>query len=59
MRFLETQKVKDGHEVLIHFRKIQMFLSNYHFLQFCHNLPQLSQNDPTFGGFDDFGPFLA
>ena len=36
-----------------------MFLSNYHLLQFCHKLPQFSQNDPTFGGYDDFWPFLA
>ena len=59
MRFLQTQKVKDRHEVWKQFQKNQMFLSNYHLLQFCHKLPQFSQNDPTFGGFDDFGPFLA
>ena len=39
------------------FKKIQMFLSNYHLLQLCHKLPQFSQNGPTFDGFDDFGQF--
>ena len=36
-----------------------MFLRNLHLLQFCHKLPQFSQNGPAFDGFDGFGPFLA
>ena len=32
---------------------------NYHLPQFCHKLPQFSQNGSTFDGFDDFVSLLA
>ena len=57
MCFLWTKKVKDRHEVWKQFQKLQMLLSNYHLLQFYHKLPRFSQNYPTFGDFDDLGPF--
>ena len=59
MHFLQTQKVKDGHEVWKHFQKNSNVSKQ---LSFTSTLPQsatFSQNDSTFGGFDDFGPFLA
>ena len=56
MRILQAKKVKDGHEVWKYFQKIQIFLRNFHLLQFCHQLPQSSQSGSTFDGFDYFHP---